>query len=245
MFWVLTLLTILCVIYCSDSPVVCEAFSFFINDHNSMWYGIGLSVIAAYIFFIIQTWIPQKKHEKRAYVILKKQIEQYIECSYWILVFCEELCCIDRENKKITIISPYANWSKNGKTADSIVKIDISSYEEGLKKLKNSISGNNYYMQLEENKRRAIQALIDNKFVLGFKRHLAIADKLVDEDLIQEYDEFKLAVSEAKKRFGMKDIILLQEYSNEDRIKEFEVKISAVKLITDNMDMTGIWFMGI
>ena len=48
---ILLCLCIISIIYCCDVPVI-SGFEIFVNDHNSMLYGIGLSLIAAYIFYI-------------------------------------------------------------------------------------------------------------------------------------------------------------------------------------------------
>lgn len=54
---ILFLLFLLSVIYCCDFPV-CFGIKFMINDHDSMMYGVGLSIIAAYIFYVVQVCLP-------------------------------------------------------------------------------------------------------------------------------------------------------------------------------------------
>lgn len=70
MFIFLTLITGICWIYCIDWPIISDKLAFLVNDHNSMAYGIGLSIIAAYIFYIFQVVIPTKykEYKYRSYV---------------------------------------------------------------------------------------------------------------------------------------------------------------------------------
>jgi len=60
----LLLLFLTSIIYCRDIPVIkgCEVF---VNNHDSMLYGVGLSVIAAYIFYIFQVIIPRFLYFRR------------------------------------------------------------------------------------------------------------------------------------------------------------------------------------
>lgn len=59
MFLVLSVIAFIFAIYCTDLPVISSKFCFLVNDHNSMLYGVGLSIIAAYIFYIFQVVIPE------------------------------------------------------------------------------------------------------------------------------------------------------------------------------------------
>lgn len=84
MFWCLTILTMICVIYCIDVPIVSGVFSCLVNKHDSMLYGVGLSIIAAYIFYIIQNVLPMKLREKneRKFIVEKlTKICEYMEAN--------------------------------------------------------------------------------------------------------------------------------------------------------------------
>lgn len=59
---ILFLLFLISVIYCCDHQAY-KGFEFLIHDHNSMWYGVGLSIIAAYIFYLIQIYLPAIKNK--------------------------------------------------------------------------------------------------------------------------------------------------------------------------------------
>ena len=58
MEFVLLFLFLLSIIYCCDIPVI-RGDEIFENNHNSILYGVGLSLIAAYIFYIFQVIIPR------------------------------------------------------------------------------------------------------------------------------------------------------------------------------------------
>ena len=64
MEFVLLLLCLVSIVYCCDAPVI-KGFEVFINDHDSMLYNIGLSIIAAYIFYVFQVTIPRTLRFRR------------------------------------------------------------------------------------------------------------------------------------------------------------------------------------
>ena len=55
---VLLLLCLVSIVYCCDAPVI-KGFEVFVNNHDSMLYNIGLSIIASYIFYVFQVLIPR------------------------------------------------------------------------------------------------------------------------------------------------------------------------------------------
>lgn len=65
MDFVLFALFLVSLIYCCDMPAI-NGFEIFVNDHDSMLYSIGLSIIASYIFYVFQVAIPQILHFRRA-----------------------------------------------------------------------------------------------------------------------------------------------------------------------------------
>ena len=48
MLLVLSVMAFIFGVYCTDLPVISSKFYFLVNDHNSMLYGVGLSIIAAW-----------------------------------------------------------------------------------------------------------------------------------------------------------------------------------------------------
>lgn len=56
--FILLFFCLISIVYCCDIPAI-KGFELFVNNHDSMFYGIGLSVIAAYIFYVFQVIIPK------------------------------------------------------------------------------------------------------------------------------------------------------------------------------------------
>lgn len=59
---VLLLFFMISIIYCCDFQAY-KGFEFLVNDHESMMYGVGLSIIASYIFYVIQIYLPIIKNK--------------------------------------------------------------------------------------------------------------------------------------------------------------------------------------
>lgn len=72
---------ILIIKYC-DFPLYLpeKYFSFFVCEPNTdkLWYNIGISYVAAYIFYIIQVYIPTYNAEKKAFKDIHKQLSSLI-----------------------------------------------------------------------------------------------------------------------------------------------------------------------
>ena len=70
---------LLSLLYCCDCPVLWNL-TFLVADHNSVAYSVGLSIIAAYIFYVIQT-LP-------GFIKRKRKYNRYIE---WKLTVIDDL----------------------------------------------------------------------------------------------------------------------------------------------------------
>jgi hypothetical protein len=75
MFWILTVIAVLSVIYCVDAPLLCEKMTFLINDHDSILYGVGLSIVAAYIFYIFQIAIPEWRNNRKNRPLINEKLK--------------------------------------------------------------------------------------------------------------------------------------------------------------------------
>lgn len=75
MFLVLSVIAFIFAIYCTDLPVISSKFCFLVNDHNSMLYGVGLSIIAAYIFYIFQVVIPERTNIQKNKKFINEKIK--------------------------------------------------------------------------------------------------------------------------------------------------------------------------
>jgi len=239
---ILSLITAVALVYCCDIPVM-NGFEIFINDKQSIYYGVGLSIIASYIFYIIQVAIPQWASERQALKMLEKRIDQYLELMYQVQVFCKSACKVEKEKNRISIISPYVLWNKNDEEAKIIMKMDISSISKMMEKRETKILQSGYFMQLEGKRRMALQRLIDNNFLINFKRDIYHDGKITDLELIQEYEDFVGAVDVARKLFQKKYVLNMVIYTDEERIEELEWKMAQTDFLDKDMD--GIFHMGI
>ena len=67
-FWILTILAVISVVYCCDFPVIIDM-PWLINNHDSIFYGIGQSIVAAYIFYLIQVVIATEYVYENVWVL--------------------------------------------------------------------------------------------------------------------------------------------------------------------------------
>lgn len=75
----LLVICVICIIYCCDFPVWLDL-QFLVNDKNSMWYGIGLSIIAAYVFYIIQVFILAHIRKVKYKHLVFVKLEEIASC---------------------------------------------------------------------------------------------------------------------------------------------------------------------
>lgn len=76
---VLLVICLICIIYCCDFPVWLDL-QFLVNDKDSMWYGIGLSIIAAYVFYMIQVFIPTHIRKAKYKKLVFAKLEEIASC---------------------------------------------------------------------------------------------------------------------------------------------------------------------
>ncbi len=99
-FGCLTAITIVMFLYCCDIPVCSQHFWFLVNHKNEgdLLYNIGVSYISAYIFYILQVFIPDKKKKydeiynnlpKR--LVVSKEVKQFLNMiiSLWTEMYVE------------------------------------------------------------------------------------------------------------------------------------------------------------
>lgn len=61
---ILLFFCLISIVYCCDIPAI-KGFEVFVNSHDSMLYGVGLSIIAAYVFYVFQVIIPRFLHFRK------------------------------------------------------------------------------------------------------------------------------------------------------------------------------------
>ncbi|MEI3379220.1 MAG: hypothetical protein V8R54_06640 [Coprococcus sp.] len=74
-FWILTILAVISVVYCCDFPVIIDM-PWLINNHDSIFYGIGQSIVAAYIFYLIQVVIANRVRLRKCMGIVYNEISE-------------------------------------------------------------------------------------------------------------------------------------------------------------------------
>lgn len=225
-FYILTALTVISFVYCCDAPVL-FGMEFLINQKDSIWYAIGCSIIASYIFYCIQVVLPQKYNEKRAYDILSRKITNLVSEAYHLFVFCNNICKIDTANDQITIPTVYVINIVAGKENPWIEKIMIDTLAIRINNAKKVLREDSYYMQLSFRIRKALQPLIDNQFperLVSSIKHAPI----IDVDLINFYNDYQVRVAHARKVLKQTEEQSMIPFNDEIRIAEFEHKLSMV-----------------
>lgn len=80
-------LFIISCVYCCDMPAW-TGFEFLVNNHDSIWYSLGVSIIASYIFYIFQVVIPRIKRLRSTRIIALDRLEKLENTMY------NTLCCL-------------------------------------------------------------------------------------------------------------------------------------------------------
>ena len=75
MFWILTAIALLSAIYCVDAPLLFEKMTFLIHDHDSILYGVGLSMVAAYMFYIFQVALPEWRNNTKNKPLINEKLK--------------------------------------------------------------------------------------------------------------------------------------------------------------------------
>lgn len=175
-FGVLTILAVISGIYCCDLPSFINS-SLFVNDHNSILYGIGQSIIASYIFFLIQVVIVDKirlhKCKDAAYYEISG-IKSNMESISKLL--CGERDIKEYEKDRIKDRLENINFLEYGSGMDfnlkemTIIEALIYNLEEIDKKIKNLL----VYNLIDENKKSVLRNISHSKLkmiLIGMKEN--------------------------------------------------------------------------
>ena len=151
--------------------------SLFVNDHNSILYGIGQSIIASYIFFLIQVVIVDKirlhKCKDAAYYEISG-IKSNMESISKLL--CGERDIKEYEKDRIKDRLENINFFEYGSGMDfnlkemTIIEALIYNLEEIDKKIKNLL----VYNLIDENKKSVLRNISHSKLkmiLIGMKEN--------------------------------------------------------------------------
>ena len=89
----------------------------FVHKHkDKTFYNIAISYLSAYIFFVLQVYIPSKLNHKKSLMLLREEIEKYMEYVKLLLLMLSEVTILDdnevrinRKKSKIYIIEETKN----------------------------------------------------------------------------------------------------------------------------------------
>lgn len=221
-FVLLTLITIISAVYCCDVPVW-SGFAIFVNQKDSMWYGIGLSIIAAYIFYIIQVYIPQLKKQQKAEIYLKSKIKDYLEMLYELIVIIESVCDIDEENGHIIPKYEFIKIKRSDLKSIWIEQIDFELYQNFTKTVCDKIEKSIYYLDLNTKKIECLQEMFDNTFLLRLCENIKRTVAYTDADIIKKYENLKVAVIKARKIFGERYTINIYGYEQNEITSQLKI----------------------
>lgn len=228
-FVILTVLAAVSIVYCCDIQVV-RGFDFFINQKNSMWYSIGTSIIASYIFYIIQVYIPGICENRKALIYLKPQIDVYLEDAYEIVQIVESVCNIDRKLGKIIPKYDFIKIERSDWRNIYAEKIDLVNYKSLIGSNSEKIKGNEYYGKLDNRKLECLQELFRNQFIQKWCRNIEIYKKTwIDGDLIKEYDELKKLILKARKVFKKNYTLTVSGYEEDEMTERLNYGISEAR----------------
>lgn len=160
----LLILSVISFVYCCDLPVW-QGFEFLVNDHDSLIYTIGVSIIASYIFYCFEVVVPREMRFRKTQSIAVDRLYKIEKTMY------KMLCCLQGE-----IPNPGVNFSKE-------------SIDRRLAKLgKDGIFGENSRYEIRSHKELSIfEALVcyDDKI-------MKLADEIIAGQYLKSKYEKKL-----------------------------------------------------
>ena len=168
------------IIYYSDLPLLLpeQHFGFLICDPQAdkLWYNLGISYVSAYLFYIIQVYIPAFISHKRAFKSIRKELSEVLRSTKRTLYELESLYKItDTGDMLIIAQTVYYNtyyWDSYCQAHDNPLQ---SNYFNGLYKRtgKTKVSANH---EFDEHLRRRAKQYRE----LTEKRALERIDERVD-----------------------------------------------------------------
>lgn len=223
-FYILSVLSVLAFIYCCDMPVI-NGFEWLVNNKSSLQYNIGVAIIASYIFYIVQVWMPQKVKEHNAYSQLKKKILDYIDVLYEIVGYVDTLCDVDEKNGKIDSKTPYFIIERSDWKSKYLEKFDVDNYYEIVIKQREKITNSGYFFQLSNKKINCLQKILDNDFITTFYEYSKTKINVNFCNLISDYEALKKGIISARKVFKVDYNMSLKVCNEQKQIEKYEKAI--------------------
>ena len=218
----LTLLAIISIFYCCDLPAW-SGFEFLINQKESMLYGVGLSIIAAYIFYVIQVYIPECKNRKKAELYLAPKIKDYLEDLYEVVHIIDSTCNIDERIGRITPRYEFIQIKRSDWKSIYVEQVDLKYYELIIKNKAQKIKNNQYYNKIGDKKVECLQNLFDSNFMFRLNENIKFnEEKIIDGDIIECYKKIKKDIDKARKLFSQDYIMTISGYDKNEITNELE-----------------------
>lgn len=240
-FVILTLFAIVSVVYCCDFNAL-KGFEFLINQKDSMWYGVGLSIIASYIFYVIQVWIPEQQKRRKAESILVPHIKDYLENVYEIVKIVESVCNISKEKGRIHLQCNYIRVEKSDWKNIYVEKIDLENYEKINNLLKEKIEKSEHFKHLSNREIDCLEKLFSNNFIRYWNRNrMSPQQEYIDGEIIKRFENEKRYIAEARKIYKEKYWLNIVKYDENEMINLLEWQIKRCQ----NIKVLGIARMNI
>lgn len=206
------------------------------NEWYNFVYNLGLAYICAYIFFILQIYIPEKTKNTNSLNIIRPSLHSICERMEYIIAFCDSF--VDFSNNKIKVkdrdeegivyykfIKQTNNGEDKGKDYKKVINY-FSEYEGDLKKLVEEIKSKTVYKDCD----RKLIELIAKLEYNAFPRILKSMERLIDESNIEFsglkeiFVEFK-SIKSGLEKFDTEKTKCQFEHLNKEEIKQYKAII--------------------
>lgn len=99
---ILVFMILLIVKYC-DFPLILpeKYFGLLIcnPEGDKLWYNIGISYVAAYLFYIIQVYLPATTAERRAFKEVRRQLSKVLRFAKTVLYLFDNMFVLDEQDE--------------------------------------------------------------------------------------------------------------------------------------------------
>lgn len=182
------------------------------NDYYNFIYDFGLAYISSYIFFILQSYIPNKKKTEKSMNIIRPSINEICRNMEMIIGICD--CFVDMSEDRINVRGRddqdrvyykfiiYNNGIKEGTQYEYINIVNyFAKYEMNLNKLLEEIKAKTVYKDCDDKLIELIGRLEYNSFpsILKSMKRLINETNICFNNLKGGYKEFKLLNRELEK----------------------------------------------
>lgn len=103
----------------------------FVHEHeDKTLYNIAISYVAAYIFYIVQVYVPMVQNNKKGMILLKNEIEKYINNINLLLIILKNI--VEQKENEIIIKDKNARLFIVEENSNQIIRITVTISLETL-----------------------------------------------------------------------------------------------------------------